>query len=429
MATKDLYKNDLIRRYASHTFEETTTGSLINVKFKNASSVVIEEATKLVLIDAYRAIRGNLLIGETPAFLSTTTERDALTNVDAGTLIDNITSGHIERYNGVAWKSATEESNTIGVTASTTQTQAGGTSLTSSMNFVETVANENDAVKLFSAANGEQISIINEGANILQIFPSAGDDLGNGVNASTTLELHEEITFWGKDATTWHIRYTTEIFHAEIHDEDNTTAFTINAQNDHHAYHSAGVTFGDLAGWTFNEGSNGTSFAIVGISNGSGGSIDVEVDAAHGLAIGDIICQTGLSDSNYVGFFKVLTISSSVSYTITATWGATGTGFMNEPSYIQVQDIAIGTYMITWTSSLSVVGTTITLDFFLHDGISTIVGSKGRHRIASSSAFKSVGGQAIRKVVSGDRIFFALSNTTNASNVIIRNFSLIAIKL
>ena len=105
MATEDLYKNDLIHRYASHTFEETTTGSLINVKFKNASSVVIEESTKLVLVDAYRAIRGNLLIGENPVFRSTSAQRDALASIDSGTLIDNITTGFIERYNGTAWGS------------------------------------------------------------------------------------------------------------------------------------------------------------------------------------------------------------------------------------------------------------------------------------------------------------------------------------
>ena len=70
---------------------------------------------------------------------------------------------------------------------------------------------------------------------------------------------------------------------------------------------------------------------------------------------------------------------------------------MSEPSYIQIQDIAVGTYMITWTASLSSAGNTVTLDFFLHDGTSVITGSKGRHRIASASTFKMVGGAGTKE--------------------------------
>ena len=106
MADKNLYANDLIHRYLSHTFTETTVGSETKVEFKNAISVLIRSAQNLLAIDSYRTIRQDLLKAENPLYLSTTTERDALTNVDTGTTIYNITTNEDETYNGTGWVAA-----------------------------------------------------------------------------------------------------------------------------------------------------------------------------------------------------------------------------------------------------------------------------------------------------------------------------------
>lgn len=322
-----------------------------------------------------------------------------------------------------------------GITASTTQTQGSGT-ITAAINEISTVANDNDTITLPILKEGHEISIINNGDKILQIFPAVGSNLGNGINNPTTLDENEEMKFFATSDITSHIEDTTEIFHAEIHDEDNTVEFTINAQNEQHAYHGSGITSGDLAGWEFNSGSNGIQIVIINITDGTGGTIIVEtgissgiVSGPHGLSVDDIICHTGLSDSNYVGFFKVLAIVDSTHYKVSATYTASGTGFMSEPAHIHIKDIAVGPYMITWTASLSVAGTNVTFDFFLHDGMSIITGSKGRHKIANAASFKMIGGQAVRKVISADRIFFALSNITNTTNLTIRDFSVIVTKL
>ncbi len=89
-----------------------------------------------------------------------------------------------------------------GLTASTTQAQ-GEEPLTEDINEVATVANVNDVVTLRTAREGGYQTIINNGANILQIFPATGDDLGSGVNASTTLAASESITFLAYDITNW----------------------------------------------------------------------------------------------------------------------------------------------------------------------------------------------------------------------------------
>lgn len=60
---KEVNRDDLLNRFASHTFTETTVGDHTKVEFKDGGSVVIAEATRLVVDDAYLNIRQNLVDG------------------------------------------------------------------------------------------------------------------------------------------------------------------------------------------------------------------------------------------------------------------------------------------------------------------------------------------------------------------------------
>lgn len=91
---------------------------------------------------------------------------------------------------------------TAGITASTTQTQGNG-ALTAEVNEVATVANANDTVTLPSAVAGYRVVIINNGANTLRIFPASGDDLGAGVDTSTTLAAGSNVVYQAYNATNW----------------------------------------------------------------------------------------------------------------------------------------------------------------------------------------------------------------------------------
>jgi len=105
MTIKELYRDDLLNRFASHTFTETTVGSMTLVEFENAGSVVVGSAQTLVIDDAYRTIRQDLVgFGE---ILITITEvqRDALTSIETGTLIYN-TDATVEVYDGTTWDPA-----------------------------------------------------------------------------------------------------------------------------------------------------------------------------------------------------------------------------------------------------------------------------------------------------------------------------------
>jgi hypothetical protein len=94
-----------------------------------------------------------------------------------------------------------------GLTASVTQTQAGGLALLSSYNEVATVANSGDALTAFSVAEGERLIVVNNGANDAQLFPAVGDDIGAGVDTAITIATGEIGIFIGRDATNWDTLY------------------------------------------------------------------------------------------------------------------------------------------------------------------------------------------------------------------------------
>ena len=84
------------------------------------------------------------------------------------------------------WANAVNDSqsSTQTSTASTTQTQAGGTPITNAIAVV-TTANANDAVTLPKGYVGLEIFIANVSALALQVYPAVGDSIGvGGANAS-----------------------------------------------------------------------------------------------------------------------------------------------------------------------------------------------------------------------------------------------------
>jgi len=114
----DIIKNDLLNRFASHTFTETadspTTGRT-KIEFKNGSSVVIAEQN-YITSDTFKKtlmyfrIREEL-VGEIEIpMVSTETQRDALTGVIKGQplLVDRGSGVHVRQFHdGTAWKTIT----------------------------------------------------------------------------------------------------------------------------------------------------------------------------------------------------------------------------------------------------------------------------------------------------------------------------------
>lgn len=320
-----------------------------------------------------------------------------------------------------------------GLTASTTQTQGNGV-LLSSHNEISTVANTNDTVTLPSAAAGRICEIINKGANTLQIFPASGDDLGAGTDTATTLESNGVVAFRAYDSTNWHVSAATVLYHAQIFDQDNTDAFVVNdAGGDFHAYHTNGIASSDLSGWTFDIGGGGTSFPIASIADAGSGDITVTTTGSHTLAVGAVISQTNLADAAYVGVFKVKTVPTATTYTVTAVYTATGTGTMDEASTLTCLAIAAGAYDVHWVGSATSASNNETFDFQLYHVHSSTVevvdGSKSRRKFGTGGDYGTIAGGAIHDFESGSKIALGLSNTDSAGNITIRDLTIVITRL
>ncbi len=98
-------------------------------------------------------------------------------------------------------------SSEIGLTASVTQTQAGGLLLRSSYNEIATVANTADAITAFEVAQAMRLVVVNNGANDLQLFPAVGDDIGAGVDTAITIAAGAIGIFLGRTAAIWDTLY------------------------------------------------------------------------------------------------------------------------------------------------------------------------------------------------------------------------------
>lgn len=92
-----------------------------------------------------------------------------------------------------------------GITATNPGGQ-GDNALTKDISEVATVGTANDAVTLPSAIIGMEVTIINNGANTLEIWPASGDNVGAGVNNATTLASGSNVTFVAYDVTNWEVK-------------------------------------------------------------------------------------------------------------------------------------------------------------------------------------------------------------------------------
>ena len=105
---KQIYINDLLHRFSGYSFVETAVGSMTLVEFQDGGSSTVAESQDIVVVDAYSNIRQQMLEGAfVPCFISTTTERDALTGVDNGTIILNDDSYAMECFDDDNWYPST----------------------------------------------------------------------------------------------------------------------------------------------------------------------------------------------------------------------------------------------------------------------------------------------------------------------------------
>jgi len=128
----------------------------------------------------------------------TTTEIEALSDVDDGVEVINKTRSRVEIVVDGVFRDTTRKFTVTGITASTTQSQGNGL-LTADLNIISTVANKNDTVTLPSAVTGTSVVVCNKGSKKIRIYPNTGDDLGEGSNNKISQSQYR-LSLWGLSA-------------------------------------------------------------------------------------------------------------------------------------------------------------------------------------------------------------------------------------
>ncbi len=90
-----------------------------------------------------------------------------------------------------------------GVAAFATGGQTSATRLNIHVNEISTVATTGDSVIMPPAEPGLTVTIINNGANACDVFPSVSDNLGAGVDVAVSLAAGVKIRYDCYDTTNW----------------------------------------------------------------------------------------------------------------------------------------------------------------------------------------------------------------------------------
>ncbi len=95
---------------------------------------------------------------------------------------------------------------TTGITAFAGGGAASATALTTDNNVVSTCATAADSVKLPAAASSREITVHNQGAAALAVFPGSGDTINGGsADASVTVPVNGMAVFRGLSSSAWKV--------------------------------------------------------------------------------------------------------------------------------------------------------------------------------------------------------------------------------
>lgn len=90
------------------------------------------------------------------------------------------------------------------ITAGTTQTQAGATSLTASTNVITTVTTSGDGVIIPNSEVGDSINILNLGANTCTVYPPTSGRINQlSTNGGFSLAANTAVTLRKFSSTRW----------------------------------------------------------------------------------------------------------------------------------------------------------------------------------------------------------------------------------
>ncbi len=305
----------------------------------------------------------------------------------------------------------------------------GGLVLSAEMNEISTVTNPLDSVTLPQGIEGESIEIINSGDNNLVIFPSIGETIARGINLPYILAPNEVVRFICYSIGKWITSASTDILHGHMYDEGNLSPYIISEQLQRHVYHSSGLTAEHLLDWEFDSGGFGSNLSILTIVDGGSGTIDITTSVDHDLEVDDIVSISGSSDINYNNVFVIEDIVDLDTFTVSATFGTTDIGVVNQAAVLIAGVGSSGQYSLTWSISSVADSKGEIVDFDVYINGDREPGAGSREDFNEKGSIESVSGTDIVDIIEGDRLSFVLTNISSNTDILIRDISLVLIRL
>ena len=203
-------------------------------------------------------------------------------------------TGNTPSTSPTKWQKDWLYSLTIGITAGTTQTQAGATALTADVNEVSVCANTGDVVELKAAGAGFEQTVINNGVESMQVFPASGDSINGGaVDAvdPVVIQTLNTRTYIAHDDTSWNTKSESIPLSVEAVPSGSVIDYAgLTVPADYLACDGAAVSRTTYSGlFTAVTASKGTFTITIAAPA-------VITNVGHGLVTGDLISATTTGD-------------------------------------------------------------------------------------------------------------------------------------
>lgn len=167
---------------------------------------------------------------------------------------------------------------------------------------------------------------------------------------------------------------------------------------------------------------------ITGTANNSSGILRI-TDAAHGLATGDIVTINGLATAAQNAVTVITKIDDNTFDCDDITYvTAAETGTWDMGSYLLVPVGGTGTYMVMFHASATAAGTGKTFLVQLYINTASQDDLKTERKYAASD-IGAIGFMGIPPLVAGDRVWLAIVNLTDGTDITLKHGNLAIYRL
>ena len=183
-----------------------------------------------------------------------------------------------------------------------------------------------------------------------------------------------------------------------------------------------------LKGFTHKVGQANNIVSVADNSGTAPGTILITTTGAHNLAVGDYVTHTGFNtQTTYRGKYRVLTTPLTTTYTVTRAYTATDTGFMKRACSLTASVGSAGKYKASYSITLTAASNNKNIKIELNTNTSDNDNIAAETNLLNTNL--NMNSTGIITLVDGDTLWPSIANTTDAVDILIRDFNLTLVRI